>query len=116
MEPAASKNLVMFIMLIGLVTGCLKVDPGNDTDVGAPSSDSSTSASQENVIHDFSVRQKVKIPKSVIKDEKLSVVVLENSSGSFRMILDKEELKHKNSYDIPVSKLDEKIIPKYIYK
>jgi hypothetical protein len=103
------------ILFVSLTTGCLKFQAPN---ADSPSSnDKNTSSTRsENIVHDFSVRKKINIPKFKIYDDRLSAVIIENSSGSFRMILDKEELKYKNSYEVPVSKLDEKIVPKYIYK
>tara|TARA_B100000925_G_C22010862_1_gene476346 strand:- start:6571 stop:6705 length:135 start_codon:yes stop_codon:yes gene_type:complete len=44
------------------------------------------------------------------------MVIIENSDKSFLTIFDKEELKYKNTFDVPKSKLNEKVEPIYIFK
>ena len=109
------KQCLNGILFVSLMTGCLQFN-ANDSESKNSNETSASPSGGKDIVHDFSVRKKVSIPKALINDDRLSAVVIENSSGSFRMILDKEELKYKNSYEVPISKLDEKIIPKYIYK
>ena len=108
------KKCLSGILFVSLMTGCLKFQESNTETT--PNDKNTSPTRSKNIVHDFSVRKKITIPKFKVNDDRLSAVVIENSSGSFRMILDKEELKYKNSYEVPVSKLDEKIVPKYIYK
>ena len=67
------------------------------------------------VVHDFTKRQTVSIPKNVIADTTVSHVILENEDGSFKMVIDREDLLTKLDYDIPISRAGEVIEPKYVH-
>ena len=105
---------IKFLALFSLFTGCLQFS--SPTLENPSKNPQSKSASNKKVIHNFTSKKTITIPQEMINNEKLSMVIIENSDKSFRMIIDKEELKYKNTFDVPVAKLNEKIGPVYIFK
>lgn len=115
---------MFFIGMILLSSSCVKFEP----DVGDKSSSATTTKSNfdqpkkkifkapTRIVHDFTARTPVEVSQDLINDPNVTHVIIENENGSFKMIIDKEDLQQQTSFNVPVSRLGEEIIPKPIYK
>lgn len=118
-------RIISFLSLILLLESCLKFESNeqgiSDTNTklnqGIPNTDKKKKfyKSPKKIVHDFSVRQEVKIPPQKVNDKSISHVILENEDGSFMMIVDREDLISKSTFNIPISRDGEKIEPKYVH-
>ena len=72
--------------------------------------------SKRSIIHNFTVTKPVKISDKIIEDPSVDKVIIENAKGSFRMVIEHDDLKHHKTVHVPLSELEEIITPQVIYK